>query len=94
MKNSKAAIFALAFILGIGGAFSTHAAKASHKPAAVWWSFTGTQAQINDPSKYTFSSTEPSCSSGTNRCAVEANRSTGNPAQPDLNTITHEDLKP
>ncbi|WP_184549777.1 DUF6520 family protein [Mucilaginibacter sp. FT3.2] len=94
MKNSKAAIFALAFVLGIGGAFSTHAAKASHKPAAVWWKFNGLQTQITDPAQYTFSSLEPTCSAGSDRCAVEANRSTANPAQPDLSTITHEDLKP
>ncbi len=94
MKNSKAAIFALAFVLGIGGAFSSHVAKASNKPTAVWWKFNGTQAQIGDPTQYAFSSLEPTCSTGSNRCAVQANRSTANPAQPDLSTITHEDLKP
>jgi hypothetical protein len=94
MKTSKAFIFGLAIMLGVAGAFNTSAAKTSGKKfAGVWWTFNGTQAQINDASKYTLSSTEPACSGSTNRCAIVASRSTTNVMQPNLNTITQESLK-
>jgi hypothetical protein len=92
MKTIKGSMIALAFVLGIGGAFATNAPK-MNKPANVWWSFTGTQDQINDPSKYTYSSTDPGCSGTTDRCAVEAPRSTSNPNQPNLALIAQEELK-
>ena len=94
MKKSKSLILGLAVVLGVAGAFTTKAARPLHgNGTGVWWSFNGTQGQISDPSKYSFSPTEPGCSGAVNRCAVLANRSSGNPAQPDLSTITQEDLK-
>ena len=94
MKKAKSIVFGMAILLGVAGAFNPSVAKSSAKKfAGVNWTFNGTQAQINDASKYTFSSTAPACSGSTNRCAVVANRSTANPMQPDLSTITQESLK-
>lgn len=94
MKKAKAFVFGLAIVLGVAGAFNNSVARTSAKKfAGVNWSFNGTQSQINDPSKYTFSSTPPACSGAVNRCGIVANRSTTNPNQPDLNTITQESLK-
>jgi hypothetical protein len=94
MKNTQAAFIALAFVLGIGGAFATSAPKAAKLPAPVYWTYSGDQspAQLNDPAKYTFSPSDPGCTTGSERCAVKANRSSANPAQPDLSTITQEEL--
>ncbi|MET3982032.1 spermidine/putrescine-binding protein [Mucilaginibacter sp. UYP25] len=93
MKKSKAFIFSMAILLGVAGAFTTTAAKSAKKFAGVNWSFTGTPSQINDASKYTYSATQPVCSGSTSRCSVVAERSTSNPMQPNLNTITAEVLK-
>lgn len=94
MKKAKAFVFGMAILLGVAGAFNSSAAKSSAKRfAGVNWSFNGTQAQVNDPSKYTFSSTAPACSGSTERCGIVANRSTTNPMQPDLSSITQETLK-
>lgn len=94
MKKSKGLVFGLAMMLGVAGAFNTSVAGASAKKfAGVNWSFNGTQAQINDASKYTYSATAPACSGSVNRCGIVANRSSANPMQPDLNTITQETLK-
>jgi len=93
MKTSKSVIIALAFVLGIGGAFASKAA-ASKQAAEQWYVFTGTdQAQISDPSQYTLSPSDPNCTTGTERCAVLALPSATNPNQPDLAHITQEERK-
>ncbi|WP_183567722.1 hypothetical protein [Mucilaginibacter sp. SP1R1] len=95
MKNSRSIFIALAFVLGIGGALAGKAAQAAPKPAAVWWNYNGDQtpAQLSDPSKYSFSASDPGCPGLTDRCAVQASRSTGNPNQPNLSTITQEEFQ-
>lgn len=97
MKSIKATLLAMAFVVGIGGAFATNAHHATHKPAAktdpVWWQFTGTQAQINDGTKYTQVANEPGCSGSTKRCAIEAPVDPLHTTQPDLSAISQEDLK-
>ncbi len=98
MKTIKAAMFAMAFILGIGGAFAGNMHKAAHQPAAkttdVWWKFNGTQAQIADGTKYTQVTDEPACNNlGQKRCGILAPVNTAHPTQPDLGAISQEDLK-
>ncbi|SEN04842.1 hypothetical protein SAMN05192574_102293 [Mucilaginibacter gossypiicola] len=97
MKSSRVLFFALALVLGMGNTLVSKAAKPVKSSfAAVWWDYNGTQtpAQLNDPANYSFSSTEPVCSAGSSRCAIEADRSTGNPNQPNLATIVLEKVKP
>ncbi|MDN3548914.1 DUF6520 family protein [Mucilaginibacter aquaedulcis] len=84
MKTSKSAFIALAFVLGIGGAFATKPAHAAKPFAAQWYLFTGTPSQINDPSQYTLTPADPGCIGSADRCAVEALPSATNPNQPDL----------
>jgi hypothetical protein len=96
MKTIKAGMIALAFVLGIGGAFATNAHHTAHKTtkhANVWWQFNGTQAQINDGTKYTQVPAEPGCAGGTKRCAIEAPADPLHSSQPDLLNISQEDLK-
>jgi len=97
MKTIKGSMIALAFVLGIGGAFATSAHHAAHKPAAkttdVWWQFNGTQAQIGDATKYTEVANEPGCSGSTKRCAILAPVNPLHTTQPDLSAISQEDLK-
>ncbi|QEC74673.1 DUF6520 family protein [Mucilaginibacter ginsenosidivorax] len=97
MKSIKGSMIALAFVLGIGGAFATNAHHAAHKPAKttdVWWQFNGTQAQISDGTKYTQVAGEPAgCSGSNNRCAILAPANPLHTNQPDLSAIDQEDLK-
>lgn len=98
MKNVKATLFALAFVTGIGAAFATGNHHLAHVPASkttnVWWKFNGTQAQINDGTKYTQVSTEPSCNElATNRCGILAPVNAAHTSQPDLSAISQEDFK-
>lgn len=81
----------MAIILGIGGAFASKAAQT--KPAGEqWYTFSGTQAQINDLSKYTLTPNDPECGDGTVRCAVLAKPNPTNPNKPDLSQISQEEL--
>ena len=92
MKNSKSVFIALAFVLGIGGAFASKAQPA--KPfAAQWYLFNGTASQINDPSKYTLTPSDPGCAGSSDRCAVQAQPSATNPNQPDLAHVTQIELE-
>jgi hypothetical protein len=88
MKSSKSVFIALAFVLGIGGAFATKPAHAAKPFAAQWYLFNGTQAQINDPSKYSLTPSDPGCHDDGDRCAVLAQPSATNPNQPDLTQVT------
>lgn len=92
MNNSKSFIFGLALMLGAAGAFTTQASKSASRLDPVYWNFNGTQDQINDPSQYSYSADDPGCAGGTDRCAIKANRSTSNPNQPNLSTISVEEL--
>jgi hypothetical protein len=92
MNQSKSFIFGLALVLGVAGGFTTKASKPASKLDPVYWNFNGTQAQISDPSKYSYSADDPNCAGGSDRCAVLANRSSSNPNQPNLATITVEEL--
>jgi hypothetical protein len=91
MNKSKSFIFGLALVLGVAGGFTTKASKVSRKFAPVYWNFNGTPDQTSDPSKYSYSASDPGCNGAGNLCAVQANRSTSNPNQPNLATITAEE---
>jgi hypothetical protein len=92
MKNSKSAFIALAFVLGIGGAFASKVAQA--KPTGEqWYVFKGDQSQIDDLTKYDPSPTDPGCTTGTVRCAVLALPNPTNANQPDLAHISQEERK-
>lgn len=97
MKTIKGSMIALAFVLGIGGAFATNTYHSAHRPVAknadVFWRFDGTQAQINDATKYTQVPEEPGCSGSTKRCAILAPANPLHSNQPDLSAISQEDLK-
>jgi hypothetical protein len=93
MKTIQGSMIALAFVLGIGGAFATKAHQPAAKTTDVWWQFNGTQAQINDGTKYTQVASEPACSGSTKRCAILAEPNPLHTNQPDLSAITQEDLK-
>ena len=97
MKKLKVSLAAMAIILGLGSAFATSTHHVAHKPVAktadVWWQFNGTQAQINDATKYTQVASEPGCSGSTKRCAILAEPNPLHTNQPDLSAITQEDLK-
>jgi uncharacterized protein YfaQ (DUF2300 family) len=93
MKTIKGSMIALAFVLGIGGAFATKAHQPAAKATNVWWQFNGTQAQIGDGTKYTQVASEPACSGSVKRCAIEAPADPLHTNQPDLSAISQEDLK-
>lgn len=96
MKNLKSFMLGMALIAGLGGAIASKAQPVKiSKPANVFWTYTGTdntQAQLDDPSNYTFSAVDPNCGTSGERCAIQAPRSTTNTNQPDLSAISKEEL--
>jgi hypothetical protein len=91
MKNSKSFIFGLALVLGVAGGFTTKASKPVRKTDPVFWTFSGTPLQVNDPSKYSYSADDPGCNGSGALCAIQANRSTSNPNQPNLATASGQE---
>lgn len=94
MKNSKSVFIALAFILGIGGAFASKAHQPAKPFTASWYQFNGSPTQTNDPSKYSLIPADPGCAGTGDRCAVLAQPSATNPNQPDLAHVTRIELEP
>jgi hypothetical protein len=96
MKTIQRSFIAMALVLGIGGAFASNAHQA-HRPASknvdLLWRFDGTQAQINDATKYTQVTEDPGCSGSTKRCSIQAPENPLHANQPDLSAISQEEFK-
>lgn len=91
MNKSKSFIFGLALVLGVAGGFTTKASKHLRRTDPVYWNFNGTPAQVSDPSKYSYSQDDPGCAGQGDLCAIQANRSSSNPNQPNLSTASGQE---
>ena len=92
-KNINLAAIAALIIAGTA-AFTTKPNRAKALADEVWFSYNSTSQATGDlqnQENYSFlSEDQPSCNSGSKRCAVQAQRSSLDPNQPDLSTMIAE----
>lgn len=94
MKKFRFPLVALALLLGVGAAFSAGAVSHSAARAGEEWFIYDGSGNVNDQDSYSLFTQDPqngpSCTIGSELCAIQAQPDPAHPNRPALSTKTAE----